>query len=102
MYGLSSTDVFKALVVELIRRLWDRGLYHNNKILSQIHDNWFEYWVEFKTRRTMADVDEQIKEINPEPVEIAEPIYWEEKEGETPLGGPMGFTYDFVERDDDA
>ena len=97
MYGMSATDVFKALVVELIFRLWGRGLYHNNKLANLIKDNWFDYWVEFKTRRTMADVDEQVTILNPNPVEIPEPIYWEETEGETPLGGPMGFSYDFVD-----
>ena len=44
----------------------------------------------------MEDVDQQAKELTPEP-KVVKPLYWEEEEGETPLGGPMGFRYDFVD-----
>ena len=36
----------------------------------------------------MQDVDVQIEELL-EPSEVDKPIFIEEKEGETPLGGPM-------------
>lgn len=92
---LTPTQVCKALVVEVIRRLWDRGLYRTNTILQQIHDNWFDLWIEFKTQKTMNEVDQQIKELNPNPVEFAEPVHWENEHGETPLGGAMGISHDF-------
>ena len=85
-----------ALVVELIRVLWDKGLYRDNKWLRLCHDNWLHHWLDWRTHLTMEDVDQQAKELTPEP-EIVKPVYWEEEEGETPLGGPMGFRYDFVD-----
>ena len=42
----------------------------------------------------MINVDQQAKDLTPPP-EVIKPIYWEEGEGETPLGGPIGFTYKF-------
>ena len=53
-----------------------------------VHTNWFNYWVEYRTCLTMQDVDVQIEELL-EPSEVDKPIFTEEKEGETPLGGPM-------------
>jgi len=44
----------------------------------------------------MADVDRQIEEMFEES-KVTPPIYWEEEDGETPLGGPLGYTYDFVD-----
>ena len=94
---LTPTQVCQALVVEVIRRLWNRGLYRESKILQQIHDNWFDLWVEFKTQETMNEVDRQVEELNPNPVEFAQPVYWEEEHGDTPLGGPMGIRHDFTD-----
>ena len=85
-----------ALVVEIIRVLWDKGLYRDNKWLRLCHDNWLHHWIDWRTSLTMEGVDQQAKELTPEP-EIMKPLYWEEEEGETPLGGPMGFSYDFVD-----
>lgn len=85
---------YRGLIVDIIRRLWDRGLCRDNKWLKMCHDYWFEYWVNYMTAQAMADVDRQIEEMSYEP-EIEPPLYWEEEEGETPLGGPMGFSYDF-------
>ena len=94
MKRLTSTEVFMAFLVEVIRQLWDHGLYHNNEYLKKCHDEWFWAWTEWKTQKTMQDVDRQIGEMFYE-TEIEPPLYWEEEEGETPLGGPMGFSYDF-------
>ena len=93
---LTTTEILQAVTVEVIRRLWDRGMYRNNKWLQMCHDNWFDIWVDWKTEQTMNDVDRQVKELNPEPVDFAEPVYWEESEGETPLGGAMGISHDFT------
>ena len=94
---LTPIQVCQALAVEVIRRLWNRGLYRENKILKRIHDNWFDLWVEFKTQVTMNEVDRQVEELNPNPVDFAQPVYWEEEHGETPLGGVMGIRHDFTD-----
>lgn len=86
----------KALVVEVIRLLWDRGLYRDNKWLRLCYDNWLHHWIDWRTSLTMREVDDQVKELTPVP-QIVKPLYWEEEEGETPLGGPMGFSYDFID-----
>lgn len=92
--------VVKALVVEIIRVLWDRGLYRDNKWLRMCHDNWIDFWIDWRASLTMRGVDQQARELTPEP-EVAKPVYWEETEGETPLGGAFGYTYEF-DKDNDA
>jgi len=84
----------QALVVDIIRRLWDRKLYRDNKWLKMIHENWIGHWIDVKTAVTMDSVDRQAEALTPEP-EVAKPLYWEETEGETALGGPLGYTYRF-------
>lgn len=81
-------DTLMALVVEVIRDLWDRGLYRQNPTLKRIHDHWFDVWVSWRTDLTMKDVDRQIEEIR-EPSGVDKPIFIEEADGETLLGGPM-------------
>ena len=80
--------------MDIIRRLWEAGLYRDNKWLRMIHDNWIHHWIDVKTAITMDSVDEQVKALTPEP-EVTPPLYWEEEEGETPLGGAFGYTYKF-------
>ena len=84
----------QALVVDITRRLWEKGLYRDNKWLRMCHDYWLHHWLDVKTAVTMSSVDEQVKVLTPEP-EVIKPIYWEEEEGETPLGGSLGYTYKF-------
>jgi len=84
----------RALVVEAIQRLWDHGYLHNNKIIDLIYQAWLPDWIDVKTGITMASVDKQAEALTPEP-KVLPPLYWEEKEGETPLGGPFGYTYKF-------
>lgn len=91
--------IYQGLVVEIIRILWDHGYYRDNPWLNRIHDNWFSYWVDYKTKQTMDDVDKQIEELFLES-EIDPPIFSETKEGETPLGGSMGLTAPWHENDD--
>ena len=88
------TETLQALTVEIIRRLWDQGKYRDNKWLRLCHDNWIGIWIDWKTQATMINVDQQAKDLTPPP-EVVKPIYWGEEEGETPLGGPIGFTYKF-------
>ena len=89
-----------ALVVEVIRRLWDRGLYRNNVWAKRFVTRWLDTWTELRTAGTMHGVDMQIKELNPNPVELVKPVYWEEENGDTPLGGAMGLRNEFTEKDD--
>ena len=80
--------------MDIILRLWEQGLYLDNKWLKMIHGNWIGHWVYVKTAVTMAEVDKQIEDMFYEsPIEP--PLYWEEEEGETALGGPLGYTYRF-------
>ena len=88
--------IWEGLVVEIIRIFWDHGLFRDNPWLQRIHLTWFNHWVDYKAEHTMADVDRQIEELF-EDSEVTPPIYWEEEKGETPLGGPIGYTYDFVD-----
>ena len=91
--------IWKALTVEIIKLLWDRGLYRQNKLLQQIHENWFEFWVEWKTELTMKDVDKQIEEMFLES-EVDPPVFTEELEGETPLGGKLELRAPWLDEDD--
>jgi len=91
--------IWKALTVEIIKLLWDRGLYRQNKLLQQIHENWFEFWVEWKTELTMKDVDKQIEEMFLES-EVDPPVFSEELEGETPLGGKLELRAPWLDEDD--
>ncbi len=91
--------IWKALTVEIIRVLWDKGLHRQNKILQQIHDNWFSFWVEWKTSITMKDVDRQIEELFLES-DVDPPVFSEELEGETPLGGKLELRAPWLDEDD--
>ncbi len=90
--GITVIKRLQAVAVDIIRRLWDRGLYRDNKWLKMIHENWIGHWIDVKTAVTMHSVDAQAEALTPEP-EIIRPLYWEEEEGETALGGPLGYTY---------
>lgn len=92
--GITVTKRLQALVVDIIRRLWRLGKYRDNKWLRMIHDTWVGHWIDVKAAVTMHSVDRQVKALAPEP-EVIKPVYWGEEEGETPLGGPIGFTYKF-------
>lgn len=103
---MTRTALIKALVVELIRRLWDRGLLSKfNKWAVAIHDNWLGEWLDYKTGQTMLDVDRQAEEIraNAEAAEAKkhQPKFTETKKGETPLGGPMQLSHKTLGRFDD-
>ena len=78
----------QGFAVDLIRELWDRGLYQDNECLQAISKEWFGYWVDYRTCLTMEDVDAQIEELV-QPTEVAKPLFTEIKEGESPLGGMM-------------
>jgi|14BtaG_2_1085337.scaffolds.fasta_scaffold00355_15 hypothetical protein len=92
--------VWKALSVELIRLLWEEGLYRQNPILRKIHENWLSFWVEWKTQKTMKDVDRQIQGMFEES-EIFPPVFNEDKAGETLLGGKIELRAPWLDEDDD-
>lgn len=99
MRKLTPTEVFMAFCVEVVRQLWDRGLYRQNKYAQMCHDQWFEVWTIWRTGKTMEDVDRQISDLNPEPVVFGKPVYYEEQDGETLLGGAMGIRNEFTDHD---
>jgi hypothetical protein len=80
--------IWRALVVEIIRILWDQGLYRQNPWLISVHKEWFGDWAEWKTQQTMKSVDRQIEKIN-KTYPKEEPLFTEETSGKTPLGGFM-------------
>lgn len=85
-----------ALVVEVIRHFWERGLYRSNKVLRMLHDGWLHHWIDLRAEQAGRSIDRQAKELTPEP-KVLPPLYWEEEEGETPLGGAFGYRYTFVD-----
>ena len=97
---MSTCFTFQGFAVEIIRILWDHGMYRDNKWLNMVHDNWFNFWVDYKTCLTMQDVDRQIEELL-EPSGVDEPIFTETLEGETPLGGEMRLSAPWNDRTDD-
>ena len=90
-HHLTVTKRLQALAVDIIRRLWDHGKFHNNPWLQRIHDTWFHHWVDVKTANTMADVDRQVEELHETWSQQDDDRfqYSETLEGETPLGGEM-------------
>ena len=102
-------DVIKAAIVDVIRGLWDRGLYRKNEWLKLIHENWFSFWVEWKVGITMLEVDEQVEELLDEwgwtdeddIIKVFDDwVYTESSEGETPLGGEMRVRAPFVDQEE--
>ncbi len=94
-------DILKAVTVDVIRRLWDKGQYRQNAVLKRIHENWFSFWVEWKTELTMKDVDKQIEELFVES-EVDPPVFSEEIEGQTPLGGKLELRAPWLNEEDNA
>lgn len=92
---------YRGLVVDVIRELWGRGLYIDNKWLKLIHENWFSYWVDYRACLTMQDVDRQIEEMFIES-EIDPPVFSEEVEGETLLGGSLELRAPWTNEEDNA
>ena len=88
-----------AFLVEVIRILWNKGLYRQNEWFQMIHDEWFEVWTIWRTGITMKDVDRQIEEMFYES-EIDPPVFSEELEGETPLGGKMELRAPWLDEED--
>jgi hypothetical protein len=90
---------YRGLIVDIVRRLWDRGLYKDNKWLKIVHANWFSYWVDYKACLTMQDADTQIKGLL-ETSQVDKPIFTEANEGETQLGGEMRLRAPWIDVDD--
>ena len=94
MSPISLAKRLQALVVDIIRRLWERGHFHHNEWLQQIHDEWFQDWVDVKTANTTADLDRQIEHLWHE-WEDDEDLwdFLDEQVGDTPLGGELRATF---------
>ena len=91
--------IYQGLVVEIIRILWNHGYYRDNPWLKRVYDNWFSYWVDYKTKQSMDDVDKQIEEMFVES-EVDPPVFSEELEGETLLGGRMELRAPWLDEED--
>ena len=96
---MSPCFCYRGLVVDVIRELWDRGFYKDNKWLNMCHEAWFPYWVDYRTCLTMQDVDKQIEELVL-PTEVDKPVFSEELEGETLLGGRMELRAPWLDEED--
>ena len=90
----------QGLIVEIIKILWDHGYYRDNPWLQRIYDNWFSYWVDYKTKQSIDEVDRQIEEMFLES-EIDPPVFSEEPEGKTPLGGKMELRAPWLDEETD-
>ena len=90
---------YRGLIVDVIRRLWDDGLFLDNKWLKMCHEAWFCCWVDYRSCLEMQDVDKQIEEMFLESA-VNAPVFSEELEGETPLGGSMNLTAPWHENND--
>ncbi len=90
---------WKALVVEIIEILWDAGHQRHNLLLHHIHAKWLPFLIEWRRELTMKDVDRQIEEMFEES-EIDPPIFSEEIDGETGLGGRMELRAPWLDEDD--
>lgn len=55
---------WRAIVVEFIEGLWDRGIRYLDAFLKPLHDAWYDDWVEWKAQETMKDLDRQIEKIH--------------------------------------
>ena len=73
---ITVTKRLQALVVSIIRGLWDHGYLHNNQYARMVHDTWLHHWIDVKTTDTMRSVDAQAADLTPEP-EVIAPLYWE-------------------------
>jgi hypothetical protein len=91
--------IWKGLTVEIIKILWDHGYCRSYPWLQRFHDEWFPFWVELKTSIAMKDVDRQIEEMFMES-EVDPPVFSEELEGETPLGGKLNLRAPWLDEDD--
>jgi len=92
--------IWEGLTVEIIKVIWDHGYFVDNKWLQMIHNNWWCHWIAYKTNVTMEDVDRQIEDLV-QAAEVDEPIFWEDAEGETPLGGNMGLRAPWLDEEND-
>lgn len=73
---MPSFNSLRALVVDIIRILWDHGFFQQVEWLIRIHDNWFAFWVDWKTIETMVGVDREIERVR-QPSGVDAPIYTE-------------------------
>ena len=79
---------WRAIVVEFIEGLWDRGIRYLDAFLKPLHDAWYDEWVEWKTQETMKDVDRQIEELLADHEEVPPPVYTEYEDGSMRLTAP--------------
>ena len=97
-----------SLTVEVLRKvlrlkplqLWalidEIGRHFNIRLINEIILQSPEL-LEARIERDVTDAVEEYKDVVEwEPVVVEEPTWTDQEEGETPLGGELGFSYDFV------
>ena len=71
---------WRAIVVDAIKGLWDRGIRNMDVFLKPIYDAWLDDWVDWKTQQPMKELDKQIEEILEADEDLDSPVYTEDGE----------------------
>ena len=75
-------------------------MYHRVKVVFDRVEDYIIRDEEWLDVRVSGDVDIALSNVDTEPVKMTEVVITEVEEGETPLGGEMRATYDFVIEDE--
>ena len=98
--GFSKGNVMR-FIDQLVRTF---RMHHRLKVVFDRVEDYIirdEEWLDVRVDTDVEEALEDFKgETNFEPVETAEVVITEVEEGETPLGGELRATYDFVIRDE--
>lgn len=108
-FDLYVTAILLSLVVSLVshytkaekRDLWaiidEIGQKYNNRVINKLIMSVPEL-LEDRIRR---EIDKAIDVVELEEPTIPDPTWIDDEVGETPLGGALGYTYDFIETEKD-
>ena len=75
-------------------------MHHRVKVVFDRVEDYIIRDEEWLDVRVSGDIDIALSNVDLEPVKMAEVVITEVEEGETPLGGEMRATYDFVIEDE--
>lgn len=90
------------LVYSVIQELDKRGIkfYLKGDITSSLNKN--TKYLDTKVKTDVGQAIEDYKDLTEEEPYPIVPIFSDIKEGETPLGGELGFTYTFVDKEEET
>lgn len=93
------TRILKLNPIQLWAIIDEIGRHFNIRLVNEV----ILQSPELLKSRIERDVDKAIENykdmVEWEGTEFPDPTWYDEEDGETPLGGTLGFTYDFVEKD---